>query len=101
MKKFVGVLLLGWLVAVQVCAGATTVLYSTGFEPAEGYNPDLTLAGQNGWLSEGTGGNGLLQGFLNETQQAFVGFSLPDRATTNIIVWRPVNYVPHSATGMV
>ena len=34
-------------------AQAQTALYSTDFEAAEGYLPDLTLTGQKGWVGSG------------------------------------------------
>ena len=41
--------------------GQAQVLYETGFEPDEGYDMQFTLAGQGGWLAEGTGGSGLVK----------------------------------------
>ena len=54
------------------------VLYSTGFEVSEGYELDLDLAGQQGWLREGGGGSGLLSGLFPDLgQHAYVGLDSP------------------------
>lgn len=71
------------------------VLYETHFEVAEGFNPDLTLIGQQGWVGEGSGGNGLVTNFFEgEGQHAFIGFGAPTNTTDFLNVWRPVNYRP-------
>lgn len=89
---------ISWLV-LGVCTGAalsaqTTVLYETKFELSEGYDPQLDLAGQRGWLIDGSGGNGLLNEFFpGFGQQAYIGFT-PPAAGTVTSVWRPVNFNP-------
>ena len=66
------------------------VLYSTGFEKAEGYDPQLELMGQRGWVGVGTGGNGLVDSFFPGLgQQAFVGFSPPTGTNLSLSVWYP------------
>jgi hypothetical protein len=71
---------------------ATTTVFSTQFEPAEGYAGGSALGGQNGWLSAGTGGNGIVSNFFaGMGQQAFLGFSTPTPAA-NTYVYRPFNY---------
>jgi hypothetical protein len=71
------------------------MIYSTGFEVSEGYNPNLTLVGQNGWVSDESGSNGLLTNFFEGYgQQAFLGFSPPDGTNATMNVWRPIHYVP-------
>lgn len=89
---------LAWTSA-QAQTNAPTVLYSTGFELAEGYNPSNTLSGQQGWVSTAVGGNGLVSGFFpGQGQQAFVGFA-PLEGTNDILnVWRPINFVPASGS---
>jgi hypothetical protein len=74
---------------------AVTVVYRTGFEQAEGYDLSYTLDGQQNWLADGTGGNGVytnLFGLLEFGQQAYVGLFEPlipgEQALT---VWRPLN----------
>jgi hypothetical protein len=77
---------------------ASTTIYSTGFEEAEGYDSRFTLAGQQGWRVEGTGGNGLFSetnGFPGGGQQAYVGaFSPNPNAEESLLtVWQPINLV--------
>jgi len=80
-------------------ARAATNVFSTQFETAEGYNNTLDLIGQRGWIGEGTGGNGLTEGFItNQSQHAYVGFTAP--ASTNesqLVVWKPINFNPVAA----
>ncbi len=75
---------------------ATRVLFETGFEPFEGYSPDFDLSGQNGWISIGTGGNGVLappiDGF--QGQVAYVGFTPPAGTNDLLNVFRPVALTP-------
>ncbi len=81
---------LGW--SRTACGAVPQVLYYTGFEAAEGYNAVLTLRGQQGWVGEGSGGNGLVQDFFEgRGQQAFVGFAPPAPKDTVLSVWRPLN----------
>ena len=69
-------------------------LYSTKFETTEGYNTRFTLAGQNGWLISGQGGNGIVSGYFSgQGNQAFIGNFAPPR-TTGETLYRPVNYTP-------
>ncbi|HEX7863155.1 MAG TPA: hypothetical protein VF773_22695 [Verrucomicrobiae bacterium] len=85
-------LALGACLLVQTYA-QSTVLFSTEFERAEGYDPNSDLAGQRGWLMEGSGGNGLQNFFEGFGQQAYIGFQ-PPAAGTVTAVWRPVNFNP-------
>lgn len=76
---------------------AVTVVYQTGFEEAEGYNPEYTLAGQLGWTNDGTGGNGLFTdaaNFPDMGQQAYVGAFPPEDFEVSLAVWRPINLAP-------
>jgi len=69
---------------------APTVLFATGFEPAEGYNANQSLRGQAGWLGEGSGGNGLVPDFFEGWgQQAFIGYSPPAPKDDVLSLWRP------------
>jgi hypothetical protein len=71
------------------------VIFSTGFEPDEGYDPQFTLVDQNGWYGFGSGGNGLLTNFFEGYgQQAFLGFSPPLRRDDTLNVLRPLDVVP-------
>jgi len=80
-------------------AAAAAVLFTTQFEPAEGYNPQFTLAEQPAtasipWKGLGTGGNGLLtepNAFPGFGQQAYVGFFPPTTQERDTFVWRPIN----------
>ena len=94
-----------WIV-VCTCAviglkAQSTVLYETKFERLEGYDPNFDLAGQRGWLIEGSGGNGLLEDFFPGLgQQAYVGFSPPEEGSITT-VWRPVNFNPAPANNPI
>ncbi len=70
------------------------MLFSTAFETGEGYSDATDLAGQNGWLKSGGGGNGLTIWFPGEGQQAYLGFSGPADSSTNLNVWRPIGFDP-------
>lgn len=88
----------GWacaLAALQAAASAQTILYYTQFEQAEGYDPAFTLAGQQGWLVSGTGGNGLIENFIEGYgQQAYIGFHPPTAVEDFTSVWQPVGFDP-------
>ncbi len=92
---FVGVLTAGVLAVAPRLAAATAapeVLFYTGFEAAEGYDAGKTLRGQQGWLGEGSGGNGLVRDFFEGLgQQAFVGYAPPAPKDEVLSVWRPFN----------
>lgn len=83
-------------VATALCAhAAPTTVYYTGFEAAEGYDSNLDLAGQQGWVGFGSGGNGLVSGFFGGYgQQAYIGYSPPAGADNSLSVWRPVHFAP-------
>jgi hypothetical protein len=75
--------------------GSAAVLYSTGFEPAEGFDPNFTLAGQGGWNVEGSGGNGLVTNFFSDFgQSAFIGFEAPTTTDQSTTLWTPLNIDP-------
>jgi hypothetical protein len=79
------------LVLSPRCVEAT-VVYSTGFGAGEGYNINLDLAGQNGWRSVGSGGNGLLTGVLpGSGQQAYIGYAPPALGDYYLVVYQPIN----------
>lgn len=87
----------GWIAALAfgLCLEiSSAVLYETKFEIAEGYNRDRDLAGQRGWVIDGSGGNGLLDEFFPGLgQQAYIGFTPPATGVVTA-VWRPVNFTP-------
>src|ERR1044072_4983797 len=77
-----------WVVLLLACLAASTpgrlaaqrVVFSTGFEAAEGYRTDADLAGQKG--GQGTSGDGVVHGVIEGLgQQGYVGFSAPAGAT--------------------
>ncbi len=74
----------------------SVTVYSTAFEAAEDYDEGFELAGQNGWVAEGTGGNGLLPGrFPGEGVQGYLGTFEPlNEGELATSLWRPVNYAP-------
>jgi len=88
--------LAGCLAAGAVQAQTNSIiLFSTGFEITEGYNPAFTLRDQNLWTGEGSGGNGLVTNyFAGQGQQAFIGFFAPTGQDTFLTLWRPINYRP-------
>ncbi len=70
-----------------------TVLYTTGFELSEGYVSGYTVAGQNGWLADADGGNGLITGVFDGLgQQAFLGYGAINSDQLNL--WHPLQVVP-------
>ncbi len=84
-----------WAVVAPSAGGATNV-FSTRFEASEGYDGAWTLAGQQGWLGDGTGGNGIITNAIaGEGQQAYVGYFAPESTNENeLIVWLPINFNP-------
>lgn len=72
-----------------------TLIYRTGFEGHEGYQTNLSLTGQNGWVHEGTGGNGVVVEFIpGAGQSAYIGFGAPTGTDEFLNIWRPVNLAP-------
>ncbi|MGC8830728.1 MAG: hypothetical protein ACP5MG_12390 [Verrucomicrobiia bacterium] len=71
------------------------LIYRTGFEYEEGFDPQYTLVGQGGWEGEGSAWNGLVADenyFPGFGQQAYIGYSNSTPVTTASVVWRPLNY---------
>jgi hypothetical protein len=89
----VGLLTGTLMVAFMTASPArATVLYQTGFEPSEGYNTNLDLVGQRGWQGAGSGGNGIVSGFLPGTgHQAYVGFNPPLTNDSSVFIYQPIN----------
>jgi len=86
------------LIGAHPVGAVTTNIFSTQFETTEGYNITNDLAGQNGWLISGSGGNGILSNYFSgKGQQAYIGFSPPDPSDDQLIVWKPINYSPIAA----
>lgn len=85
-----GVLALS-LSTFPVCA-AMPVLYQTAFERSQGYDTNLDLVGQNGWVGAGSGGNGIVTGFFpGRAQSAYIGFNPPNPGYASLFVYRPLN----------
>ena len=75
---------------------ASTGLYTTGFESKQGFTLNQPLNGQDGWVTVGTGGSGIVSGFDGMSgQQAFVGFDPPtDSKDDGVFAYRPIDYSP-------
>jgi len=74
---------------------APITLYSTQFEPAQGFVLNNPIPGRDGWVSDGgSGGNGIrtndITGF---GQSAYIG-KLPAVGTNGLYLWRPLNFTP-------
>jgi len=83
------------LAVARQAGAALTNIFSTQFEATEGYNTNLDLIGQNGWLGFGSGGNGLEpNAFTNQGEQAYIGYFAPDPGDDQLSVWRPINFSP-------
>jgi len=81
---------------------AQTVIYSTGFEPAEGFSTEFVLVGQGGWTNFGSGGNGIVTNrFAGLGQQAYIGFAPPAVGTNVLHMWRPLNTAAAPSTQSV
>lgn len=75
------------------------VIFRTGFEPSEGYEPIFDLGGINGWVGSNAGGSGIPEDtfFEGEGQQAFIGFSPFDQLSEqnfSLFLWNPINFIP-------
>ena len=88
-------------------ATATLNLYTTAFEPTEGFTVKQPLVGQNGWVAlsggsgattaQNPGGNGLIDNVIpTQGQQAFVGSLPPTEGAGAVTVYHPVDYPPAS-----
>ena len=82
----------------------STAVYSTGFEPAEGFNIDSPLTDHGGWIGVGSDtlredrGNGIVTNFIEGNgQQAFIGYVPLSGTNDTLNVWRPLNYDPIAA----
>jgi hypothetical protein len=81
-----------WLTCSEAKAASGPVIYRTGFETSEGYTTNQDLAGQNGWVSYGSGGNGIVTDFFPQGgQQAYVGFSPPNAGDDSLFLYQPIN----------
>jgi hypothetical protein len=80
-----------FILALNTPGADAATIYSTGFEASDGYNTNLNLAGQKGWVQVGSGGNGLIADVLGPGQQAYIGFSPPAPNDDSLFVYRPIN----------
>ena len=78
-----------------VTAGSVTnTIFSTAFETSEGYPSSGTLAGQKGWVENGSGGTGFKTTFFTgEGHAAYLGSTAPTSGTVSTL-WQPLNHVP-------
>ncbi len=99
-SRWLGVLallLLGLLINPLLAATAT--LYATRFEASEGFSTNAFLVGQNGWVSSGSGGNGIVANYIGGLgQQGYIGVYPPDTGDTSFSVYKPVNFAPSNAS---
>ena len=93
-----------WLVAAwfvvasaeRPAGAAPTNLFFTNFDT--NYSTTLDLVGQNAWVGDGSGGNGIVSNFFaGQKLQAYVGFSPPEPGDNALYVWRPINFNPVTA----
>ena len=90
-----------WMIPL-VTGAEVTVLYSTGFESAEGFDAAYELPGQDGWVGFPYDTNALAinaSGIISNavappSQEAYVGFFTPNPLRPFVSVWRPINHVP-------
>jgi hypothetical protein len=83
-----------FLTCFEARAAIGPVLYHTGFEVSEDYstNLDLDLANQNGWRSDGSGGNGIVTNFFaGGGRQAYIGYSPPNPGDSNLFLYQPIS----------
>ena len=91
-----------FLQSSAVAQGAN--LYSTGFEPVDGFDINFPLADQAGWIGLGSDnlpeyrGNGIVTNFIEGNgQHAYIGYSPLSGTNDTLNVWRPLNYDPIAA----
>jgi len=82
----------------------STAVYSTGFEPAEGFNIDSPLTDHGGWIGVGSDtlredrGNGIVTNFIEGNgQHAFIGFSPLSGTNDSLNVLHPLSFNPAAA----
>lgn len=82
--------------AERPAGAAPTNLFFTNFDT--NYSTTLDLVGQNAWVGDGSGGNGIVSNFFaGEKLQAYIGFSPPDPGDDSLFIWRPINFNPVAA----
>lgn len=83
-------------VALSIYAqGFSTIVYSTGFEAAEGFVLGTSLTGHGGWTSTGSGGNDIITGKAGMTgQHATIGEKPPAAGGNSLVLAHPAEYLP-------
>ena len=67
-------------------------LYATGSEEVNAAAP---LAGQRGWQSDGSGGNGIVEDYLPGLgKQAYIGYWPPNFGDRGLLLWHDLNHLP-------
>ncbi|HVY69671.1 MAG TPA: hypothetical protein VHH73_07055 [Verrucomicrobiae bacterium] len=96
MRTALVALVVGWATARATAQSITPqIYYATDFEVSEGYNPDLTLVGQQNWLGSGSGGNGIVTNFFDGLgNAAYVGYFPPGTNDESLSVFRQLDYHP-------
>ena len=73
------------------------IIYETSFEATQGFSTSLPLTGQGGWLNDGSGGNGIVNGvFPGFGQQAYIGVTPSFVGDGSLLVWPAVNFTPQT-----
>jgi hypothetical protein len=78
------------LLSLQVVR-ANTNIFTTSFESGEGYVAGLPLNGQQGWIKDRSGGNGIETGW-STGQSAYIGRQPPTGGDEYLFLWKPINY---------
>ena len=90
-----------WLLPLSTMA-EVDLLYSTGFEYAEGFEAAFELPGQDDWVgypyytnTSAINSSGIISNpVAPPSQEAYVGFFTPNPLRSFVSVWKPVNHVP-------
>jgi len=94
---YILILIAAQFISVSIAFSQTSsiLIYKTGFEYEEGFDPQYLLIGQGGWTGEGSGWNGLIadeEYFPGFGQQAYIGYSSFSPISQSSVVWKPLNY---------
>ncbi len=72
------------------------MIYGTDFEMSDGFYWGFPLDGAGGWTSYGSGGNGILFGYLpGYGQNAYIGYTPPSTPGDTLYIWKPLDYTPN------
>jgi hypothetical protein len=82
----------------ETSQGSVQTVFATGFEIAEGYDPEFSLVGQNGWIGTDVNGNGLVADwFAAGDQAAYAGYFPLNPGQADLSIWRPIDFSPLEA----